>query len=267
MTLGSIREQLYGTAPPRGLYCAFPLGRPLGVPNDPTFQHRVLARAFRLLEATSPTVVDYGETITDDPEARGLVGISSSGVCAFAACWNRPDAFRKCISHVGSFTNIRGAHNFPYLVRTTPRKPIRVFMQSGTHDFDNSHGSWSLANQTLAQSLHYAGYNYEFVSIHRRHNVHSSTAPAFSAEPKCCVGAGVRRGWAQHGPRRRAAPRHAALDLVGLPGCEGGGRGHGVRRRVCVRLGAGTTPRRTALDTDRSSSALITKVFGTKSVS
>ena len=68
MTLGSIREQLYGTAPPRGLYCAFPLGRPLGVPNDPTFQHRVLARAFGLLEATSPTVVDYGETITDDPE-------------------------------------------------------------------------------------------------------------------------------------------------------------------------------------------------------
>ena len=126
-----------------------------------------------LLEDVIPALREAGLAITDDPEARGLVGISSSGVCAFAACWNRPDAFRKCISHVGSFTNIRGAHNFPYLVRTTPRKPIRVFMQSGTHDFDNSHGSWSLANQTLAQSLHYAGYNYQFVSIHRRHNVHS----------------------------------------------------------------------------------------------
>ena len=126
-----------------------------------------------LLEDVIPALREAGLAITDDPEARGLVGISSSGVCAFAACWNRPDAFRKCISHVGSFTNIRGAHNFPYLVRTTPRKPIRVFMQSGTHDFDNSHGSWSLANQTLAQSLHYAGYNHEFVSIHRRRNVHS----------------------------------------------------------------------------------------------
>jgi hypothetical protein len=55
-----------------------------------------------------------------------------------------------------------GAHNLQYLVRTTERKPITVFLQSGTHDFDNSHGSWSLANQTLAQSLHYAGYSYKF---------------------------------------------------------------------------------------------------------
>jgi enterochelin esterase family protein len=42
-----------------------------------------------------------GLKISSNPEARGLVGISSSGVCAFAACWNRPDAFRKVISHVG----------------------------------------------------------------------------------------------------------------------------------------------------------------------
>ena len=31
--------------PPRALYGEFPLGRPLGVPNDPAFQHDVLARA------------------------------------------------------------------------------------------------------------------------------------------------------------------------------------------------------------------------------
>jgi hypothetical protein len=70
-----------------------------------------------------------------------------------------------------SFTNIRGAHNFPYLVRTTPRKPLRVLMQSGSHDFDNSHGSWALANQTLAQSLHYAGYNYQFAFGEGGHNM------------------------------------------------------------------------------------------------
>lgn len=45
------------------------------------------------------------------------------------------DAFRKVISHVGSFTNIRGAHNLQYLVRTTERKPLTVFLQSGSHDF------------------------------------------------------------------------------------------------------------------------------------
>lgn len=66
MTLGSIREQLYNTAPPRGLYCDFPLGRPLGIPGDVAFQQRVLGRAFGLLEATEPTVQDFDEAIADD---------------------------------------------------------------------------------------------------------------------------------------------------------------------------------------------------------
>eukprot|EP01052_Picozoa_sp_SAG31_P018784 SAG31_NODE_1344_length_8699_cov_15.971512_6_plen_431_part_00 len=93
-----------------------------------------------LLADVLPALAEAGIVVSANPECRGLVGISSSGVCAFAACFNRPDAFRKAICHVGSFTNIRGAHNLQYLVRTTPRKPIRVLLQSGTHDFDNSHG-------------------------------------------------------------------------------------------------------------------------------
>jgi len=68
VTLGSIREQIYGTAPPRGLFCEFPLGRPLGIPNDPAFQRRVLDHAFGLLDATSPGVIDFPETISDDPQ-------------------------------------------------------------------------------------------------------------------------------------------------------------------------------------------------------
>ena len=65
VAIGSIREQLYGMAPPRGLFCDFPLGRPLGVPNDAAFQHRVLGRAFGLLESNEPTVQDFGESIED----------------------------------------------------------------------------------------------------------------------------------------------------------------------------------------------------------
>ena len=65
VAIGSIREQLYGMSPPRGLFCDFPLGRPLGVPNDPAFQHRVLARAFGLLESAEPTVQDFEESIED----------------------------------------------------------------------------------------------------------------------------------------------------------------------------------------------------------
>ncbi len=67
VALGSIRQQIAGTAPPRGLWCDFPLGRPLGVPGDPDFQHRVLERAFGLLGADGPTFEEYDVTIEDDP--------------------------------------------------------------------------------------------------------------------------------------------------------------------------------------------------------
>jgi hypothetical protein len=67
VALGSIRDQIYNTAPPRGLWCDFPLGRPLGKPNDPEFQHRVLDHAFGLLSsATEQTVEDFPEAISDD---------------------------------------------------------------------------------------------------------------------------------------------------------------------------------------------------------
>ena len=66
VALGSIRKQIESTAPPRGLWCDFPLGRPLGKPGDPEFQHRVLTAAFALLGAAEPTVTEFGESITDD---------------------------------------------------------------------------------------------------------------------------------------------------------------------------------------------------------
>jgi hypothetical protein len=67
VALGSIRTQIERTAPPRGLFCDFPLGRPLGKPNDAAFQHRVLAHAFDLVDrATGPTFEVFDEIIEDD---------------------------------------------------------------------------------------------------------------------------------------------------------------------------------------------------------
>ena len=63
IALGSQRNQIENTAPPRGLWCDFPLGRPLGKPADPAFQHRVLAHAFRLLAATEPVFETFAERI------------------------------------------------------------------------------------------------------------------------------------------------------------------------------------------------------------
>ena len=66
VTLGSIRAQLYNTAPPRGLFCDFPLGRPVGKPNDAAFQHDVLRHAFSLLAAPDAVIEDYPTVIGDD---------------------------------------------------------------------------------------------------------------------------------------------------------------------------------------------------------
>ena len=72
IAIGSIREQLYNSAPPRGLFCDFPLGRPLGVPDDPDYQHRVLAHAFSLLDSPEAIQQDYPESIEEDASV-GLV--------------------------------------------------------------------------------------------------------------------------------------------------------------------------------------------------
>ncbi len=69
VALGSIRKQIEGSAPPRGLWCDFPLGRPLGKPGDPDFQHRVLEAAFALLNATGPVLAEFNESIFDDGDA------------------------------------------------------------------------------------------------------------------------------------------------------------------------------------------------------
>ena len=66
VALGSIKNQIESTAPPRGLWCDFPLGRPLGVPLDPEFQHRVLSAAFDLLSSSEPVFAEYDVSIVDD---------------------------------------------------------------------------------------------------------------------------------------------------------------------------------------------------------
>ncbi len=76
--------------------------------------------------------------------------------------WERPDYFRKVISHIGSFTNIRGGHVYPALIRQAAHRPIRVFLQDGSNDLDNRFGNWPLANQEMAAALKFSGYDYRF---------------------------------------------------------------------------------------------------------
>ncbi len=114
-----------------------------------------------LLEELLPEVAAKYR-LTADPVGRAICGISSGAICAWTVAWERPDQFSKVISHVGSFTNIRGGHACAPLIRKTERKPIRIHLQDGSNDLDNLHGSWPLANQEMAAALKFAGYDYKF---------------------------------------------------------------------------------------------------------
>lgn len=100
--------------------------------------------------------------VRTDAAGRGIGGISSGGICAFTAAWERPDLFSKVLSHVGSFTNIRGGDVYPGMIRKTERKPLKVWLQDGSNDLDNLHGHWPLANLQMAAALKFMRYEYRF---------------------------------------------------------------------------------------------------------
>ncbi|MGH7944066.1 MAG: SMP-30/gluconolactonase/LRE family protein [Opitutaceae bacterium] len=97
-----------------------------------------------------------------DPELHAIAGSSSGAIAAFTTAWERPDQFRKVLSTVGSFVNLRGGYDYPALIRKTERKPIRVFLQDSTGDNDNPFGHWPTANQHLHAALKYMGYDVRF---------------------------------------------------------------------------------------------------------
>jgi enterochelin esterase family protein len=107
---------------------------------------------------------EVGKTynLSQEPSNRGICGASSGGIAAFTVAWERPDQFRKVISHIGSFTNIRGGYVYPSLIRQAAVRPIRVFLQDGSNDLDNQFGNWPLANQGMAAALKFRGYDYRF---------------------------------------------------------------------------------------------------------
>ncbi|HLY74072.1 MAG TPA: alpha/beta hydrolase-fold protein, partial [Planctomycetota bacterium] len=115
-----------------------------------------------LLDEMLPEVSKRAK-ISPNPDHRAVVGTSSGGICAFSVAWFRPDAFRKVITGIGSFTNIRGGNWYPAAIRKTERKPIRVFLQEGEKDLDNVHGNWPLSNHDMVAALAFAGYDHKAV--------------------------------------------------------------------------------------------------------
>ena len=172
-----------GELPPTVAVFVMP-GRETGMTEDEATINRSMeydnvtpTHARFLVDELLPFVeTEIGMRFTQDPSKRLICGISSGGICAFNAAWHDPSAFGRVLSHVGSFVNIRGGHNYPYLIRSTPRKPLRVFLQSGERDLDIIYGNWPLANQQMALALEYAGYEYRYVFGEGGHSLYHGGA-------------------------------------------------------------------------------------------
>ena len=112
---------------------------------------------------------DYN--ISTNADDRAIAGASSGAICAFTVAWQRPDQFHKVISTIGSFTNIRGGHVYPDLIRASDRKPLRIFLQDGLNDnrgkrrVTNSYDAkwdWHAQNLKMAAALTAKGYDVNY---------------------------------------------------------------------------------------------------------
>ncbi len=94
---------------------------------------------------------------------RAIGGSSSGAICAFNAAWERPDAFTRVFSTIGTYVGLRGANEFPTLIRKVEPKPLRLFLQDGSNDLNIYGGDWWMANQEMERALKFAGYEVDHV--------------------------------------------------------------------------------------------------------
>jgi enterochelin esterase family protein len=152
----------------------FPAADGQAARSNRSFEYDTLSDRYArfLIEEIIPEVArTHGVKFTDDPDGRAILGQSSGGICAFTVAWERPDAFRKVVSYIGSFTSIAyrpakdgqpmqpGGDLYPTLIRKNPIKPLKIFLQDGAHDLNNGHGNWFLANQQMLSALEWANAN------------------------------------------------------------------------------------------------------------
>ena len=101
---------------------------------------------------------------------RCIAGSSSGAICAFTAAWERPDAFSRVFSAIGTYVGLRGGHQYSTLVRKYEPKALRVFLEDGSNDLNIYGGDWWMANQSLERSLAFAGYEVKHVWGDGGHN-------------------------------------------------------------------------------------------------
>ena len=107
---------------------------------------------------------------------RAIGGSSSGAICAFTAAWERPDAFSRVFSAIGTYVGLRAGDRYHTLIRKYEPKPIRIFLQDGSNDLNIYGGDWWMANQTIERALIFAGYQVEHIWGEGAHNGRHGTA-------------------------------------------------------------------------------------------
>jgi enterochelin esterase family protein len=152
--------------------------------NRPTEYNSLDDRYARVIVDELMPVLYKEYNISRKPEDHGIGGASSGAIAAFTVAWERPNHFRKVLSLIGSFTNIRGGHAYTDIVRKSEKKPIRIFLQDGRNDnrgfrrggkYDET-WDWFHQNVRLMKALAEKGYEVNYTwGIGRHSQKHAST--------------------------------------------------------------------------------------------
>jgi enterochelin esterase-like enzyme len=138
--------------------------------NRPTEYNSLDDKYARVIVDELMPVLYQQYNISRDPERHGIGGSSSGAIAAFTVAWERPNDFRKVLSNVGSFVNLRGGDAYPDIIRKSDKKPIRIFLCDGRNDnrgqfagaaYDQRR-DWFYQNVRMEQALTAKGYDVNF---------------------------------------------------------------------------------------------------------
>jgi enterochelin esterase-like enzyme len=138
--------------------------------NRPTEYNSLDDKYARVIVDELMPVLYKEYNISKDPERHGIGGSSSGAIAAFTVAWQRPNEFRKILSNVGSFVDLRGGNAYPDIIRASEKKPIRIFLCDGRNDNRgqrpgegyNEARDWFYQNVRMMQALTAKGYDVNY---------------------------------------------------------------------------------------------------------
>jgi gluconolactonase len=149
-----------------------------------SFEYDGLGDAYArfLLEEIFPDVEKHAATdgrpihLSRQGNDRAIGGSSSGAIAAFTAAWERPGAFSRVFSAIGTYVGLRGGERYPTLIRKYEPRPIRIFLQDGSSDLNIYGGDWWKANETMERALVFSGYEVQHVWGEGSHSGAQGTA-------------------------------------------------------------------------------------------